>query len=32
MDKMSSIYGVQAGKIPFFQKICPKKHTHPSNV
>ena len=32
MDKMTSISGVQANKMPFFQKICPKNHTHAPNV
>ena len=32
MDKVTSIYGVQANKMPFFQNICPKKHTHPRNI
>ena len=32
MDKITSIYGVQANKTPFFQKIFPKKHNHAHNV
>ena len=29
MDKITSIYGVQANKMPFFQKICTKKNHAP---
>ena len=32
MDKTTSVQGVQANKMPFFQKICPEKHTHAPNV
>ena len=32
MDKMTSTSRVQANKMPFSQKICPKKPTHDPNV
>ena len=30
MDKITSIYGAQANKMLFFQKICPKKNNGPN--
>ena len=32
MDKITSIQGVQANKMPFFRKFALKKHTHGRNV
>ena len=29
---MTSVSGVQANKIPFFEKNCPKKRTHAPSV